>query len=96
MIIEKQEAIKKNPSEADKGDLLSIMLKDPLFESEEQIVNESLTFFLAGALTQANTISNFICFMLQSQAIEKRVRESLAKNFSAFNDKKATLEDLAN
>ncbi len=51
MIIEKQEAIKKNPTEADKGDLLSIMLKDPLFESEEQIVNESLTFFLAGALT---------------------------------------------
>jgi cytochrome P450 len=84
MIIERQEAIRKDPKEADKGDLLSIMLKDPLFENEEQIVNESLTFFLAGSLTQANTISNVICFMMQNKVIEKRVRDSLAKNFSAF------------
>lgn len=41
MIAEKREAIKKDPKEGEKGDLLSIMLKDPLFEeNDEQIINE--------------------------------------------------------
>lgn len=41
------------------------MLKDPLFENDdEQIVNESLTFVLAGTLTQANTISNVLSYLI--------------------------------
>jgi hypothetical protein len=38
--------------QAKNGVLLSIMLQDPLFENDdEQIINESLSFFLAGSLT---------------------------------------------
>ena len=37
---------------SNKSDLLSIMLNDPLFENNDDIIlNESLTFFLAGSLT---------------------------------------------
>jgi hypothetical protein len=44
---------------------LSIMLKDPIFENDdEQIINESLTFILAGTLTQAITLSNTIAYVI--------------------------------
>ena len=52
MIAEKREAIKKDPKEGLKGDMLSIMINDPLFEKDnEQIVNESMTFFFAGTIS---------------------------------------------
>jgi hypothetical protein len=52
MITERREAMKKDISICSKGDLLSIMLQDPLFaDDDEQIINESITFFLAGTLT---------------------------------------------
>jgi cytochrome P450 len=65
LIVEKRQALKEDPKNGQKGDLLSIMLQDPLFENDdEQIVNESLTFFLAGTLTQATVISNTIAYMI--------------------------------
>jgi cytochrome P450 len=65
MIAEKREAIKKDPKEGEKGDLLSIMLKDPLFEeNDEQIINESLTFFFAGTISQSATTTNALCYIL--------------------------------
>ena len=71
------------------------MLKDPLFENnDERIVNESLTFFLAGTITQANTISNVISYLISNPKIEKRTRESLAKNFTCFTDPSQSLEKL--
>jgi cytochrome P450 len=49
-------------SRTNRSDLLSIMLNDPLFENNDEIIlNESLTFFLAGSLTQATALSNTIC-----------------------------------
>ena len=65
MIRDKRELVKKDPKEGEKGDLLSIMIKDPIFEyNDEQIINESMTFFFAGTLTQATTTSNILCYML--------------------------------
>jgi cytochrome P450 len=55
-------------------------------------VNESLTFFLAGTITQAITIANTIYYIVQNPAIEKRVRDSLCTNFSTFGDPNASLE----
>ncbi len=53
MIAAKREMIKKDPKAGEKeGDLISIMLRDPLFENnDEMIVSESLTFFFAGTFT---------------------------------------------
>jgi cytochrome P450 len=96
MIDQRREAIKSDPKMKEKGDLLSIMLQDPLFENNDyQIVNESMTFFLASALTQATTISNMIAYMIQNPAVEKKMRESLCTNFKSFEDKNASLEQLA-
>lgn len=93
MIKERREAIKADAKAAERGDLLSIMLKDPLFENnDDQIVNESLTFFLAGTLTQATTIANTIVYMIQKSSVEKKIRDSLSANFKTFSDKAASLE----
>lgn len=65
MVAEKREAIKKDSKEGEKGDLLSIMIKDTLFEKDdEQIINESMTFFFAGTISQATTTANAICYIL--------------------------------
>ena len=96
MIKERRQAMKADPSLGTKGDLLSIMLQDPLFsENDEQIINESITFFLAGTLTQATTVANALCYMIEKPDIEKRVRKSLDKNFTTFSDPSIALEKLA-
>jgi cytochrome P450 len=41
------------------------MLNDPLFQNDDEIIlNESLTFFVAGSLTQATLLSNTLCFLI--------------------------------
>ncbi len=53
MIAAKREINKKDPKAGEKeGNLLSIMLRDPLFDNnDEMILNESLTFFFGGTVT---------------------------------------------
>ncbi len=72
------------------------MLNDPLFEdNDENVIDESLTFFIAGTITQATALSNAISYIIQNPNVEKKLRESLSKNFSTFKDSKATLDDMA-
>lgn len=93
MITERREAIKKDPLVAKRGDFFSIMLQDPVFENDdEQIINESITFLLGGTLTQATTIGNTLCYIIQNPNVEKKLRQSLSSNFKSFSDKTATLE----
>ena len=48
------------------GDLLSILLSDPLFNTEnEMIVDEVLTFFTAGSQTSAITTQNLVLHLLK-------------------------------
>jgi cytochrome P450 len=59
----------------DHSDLLSIMLNDPLFQNNDEIIlNESLTFFLAGSLTQASLLSNTLCYFIMDKNIMERAR----------------------
>ena len=95
MIVERREVLKNDPSQNSRGDLLTIMLNDSLFQnSDDQIINESVTFFLAGTLTQATTIANALCYLIQNPRINQRVRESLEQNFPSFADKNQPLEKL--
>ena len=64
-------------------------------ENDEQIINESITFFLAGTLTQATTVANALCYMIEKPEIDRRVRDSLTKNFTSFSDSNVKLEKLA-
>ncbi|TNV80052.1 hypothetical protein FGO68_gene9962 [Halteria grandinella] len=76
-------------------DLLSILLNDPNFENDDSIVDECLTFFLAGSMTTASTTANTVCYLIQSNETEKKLRESLKQNFDYFADSSKTLQDLA-
>jgi cytochrome P450 len=50
IIIDRQNAIKKDPKELEKGDLITILLSDDLFKNNiEMIIDECITFFLAGS-----------------------------------------------
>jgi cytochrome P450 len=57
------------------------------------IVEECLTFFLAGQQTTAVTTSNVLTYMTMNPKIEQRLRSALAKNFKSFDDKTTSLED---
>ena len=59
------------------------------------IMNESLTFFLAGSLTQASVLSNTISYFTMNKKIMERARQSVAANFPSFANKSASLEDLS-
>jgi len=49
MIIERKQRAAQDPSELEKGDLMTILISDELFKDDiEMIVDECLTFFLAG------------------------------------------------
>ena len=72
------------------------MLDDPLFENNDEIIlNESLTFFLAGSMTQATLLSNTLCQLIKNKEIDRKLRASLSTNFKAFSNKKASLDDLS-
>jgi cytochrome P450 len=65
IIKERRNAYKNGKKLDSKADLLSIMLNDPLFQNDDEIIlNESLTFFVAGSLTQASLLSNTLCFLI--------------------------------
>jgi len=49
IVMEKREKLEKNPQEAERGDLMTILLSDEIFQNDiEMILDECLTFFLAG------------------------------------------------
>ena len=58
-------------------------------------MNESLTFFLAGSLTQASVLSNTLCYFIMNKKIMERARESVAANFPSFAKSEGSLEDLS-
>jgi cytochrome P450 len=59
------------------------------------MIDESITFFVAGTLTLASALSNTICYLVQNKTIGDRARESLVTNFKTFKNESASLESLA-
>lgn len=92
MIKERRNAYANGKLLDSKADLLSIMLNDPLFQNDDEIIlNESLTFFLAGSLTQASLLSNTLCYLIQNKEIQAKLRKSLSTNFKNFANKSSSL-----
>jgi len=49
LVDEKRAKIRENPMEAQRGDLMTILIQDELFKDDvEMIIDECFTFFLAG------------------------------------------------
>ncbi|CDW80479.1 cytochrome p450 [Stylonychia lemnae] len=61
-------------------DLLSVLLQDDVFQdSDQMIIDECITFFIAGSQTIAVAISNFLSYMAQSQEHENQIRMEFGK-----------------
>lgn len=61
LITSKQKAAIENPSELDNGDLMTILISDPLFKDNiEMIIDECLTFFMAGTATTSSAVGTTI------------------------------------
>jgi cytochrome P450 len=53
-----------SPDFINRGDFLTLMLNDDLFKGQEQyMIDESLTFMLAGTMTTTMLISNGVYYL---------------------------------
>lgn len=69
---------RKQETEIGRGDLLSIMLGDPMFsENDEVMIDELLTIFFAGSQTTANATQNLILHLLQHPKYEQAILDEL-------------------
>ena len=69
---------RKQQTEIGRGDLLSIMLGDPMFsENDEVMIDELLTIFFAGSQTTANATQNLILHLLQHPEYEQAILDEL-------------------
>jgi len=58
--------------------LLSILIEDPLFkDDEEMIIDELITFFFAGSQTTAASLSNLIMNSMKKPAIIENIRKEI-------------------
>jgi cytochrome P450 len=72
------ETRRKQQTEIGIGDLLSIMLGDPMFsENDEVMIDELLTIFFAGSQTTANATQNLILHLLQHPRYEQAILDEL-------------------
>jgi cytochrome P450 len=61
VINEKKENIKNDPKLMEKGDLMTVLLSDPIFGNNlEMIVDECITFFMAGTQTTSSLVGHTI------------------------------------
>jgi len=73
--------LKENPTEKERGDLMMILLQDELFKDDiEMIIDECLTFFLAGTLTTFNSVTTTMTQAIKQPVIAHRMQEEV-KNF---------------
>lgn len=78
IIEDKIRRIKEDPKESEKGDFLSILLADDLFKDDmEMMIDEALTFFLAGTQTTSITTTNLTLHAIQQPAIMKKIRAEI-------------------
>jgi len=85
----------RRASGGDSGDLLSILLQaqdeDGTRMSDRQLRDETITLFLAGHETTANTLSWTWWLLAQNPAVEKKLHEELA---GVLGGRTPTLDDL--
>ena len=69
--------MKKDPTLADVGDFLTILLTEDLFKDDfKRIIDELLTFFFAGSQTSSVAMQNLIMLLMKHpQYIDKILEE---------------------
>ena len=72
------------PDYIDKGDLVSILLQDENFkDNRSRIIDEAMTFFLAGSVTTSTMVTNsLLCSLMKPEIFDKmrnEVKETIIK-----------------
>ena len=74
LIIDKKNKALKDPSELEKGDLMTILISDDLFKDNiEMIIDECLTFFMAGTQTTSSAVGTTIGQAIKNPEIMAKI-----------------------
>ena len=66
------------PNYIDRGDLVSILLEDVNFKHDrERIIDEALTFFMAGSQTTSTMTTNALLYSLMNPEVFQKVRNEI-------------------
>ena len=79
----------QDPTYKNKGDFLTLLINDEVFKDQDSyIVDECLTFMLAGTMTNTLMLNNSIYYLTQSPLILRKLRSELASkaNRTSFSD----------
>jgi cytochrome P450 len=78
IILDKKKEAEKDKSLLEKGDLMTILLSDDLFKDDiEMIIDECLTFFLAGTQTTSALVGNTIALAMRHPEVMKKINAEL-------------------
>mmetsp|Transcript_30476 Transcript_30476/g.29857 ORF Transcript_30476/g.29857 Transcript_30476/m.29857 type:complete len:111 (+) Transcript_30476:363-695(+) len=70
LVLEKKEKLEKNSAEAEKGDLMTILLSDDIFKDDiEMTLDECLTFFAAGTQTTVSLMTTVLSNVIKNPEI---------------------------
>lgn len=70
----KRRVIEDESAELQKGDLMTILISDEVFENDvEMIVDECLTFFMAGTQTTSSLVAHTICQAIKNPSIMQNI-----------------------
>eukprot|EP00350_Pseudokeronopsis_sp_OXSARD2_P005996 CAMPEP_0170542216 /NCGR_PEP_ID=MMETSP0211-20121228/1713_1 /TAXON_ID=311385 /ORGANISM="Pseudokeronopsis sp., Strain OXSARD2" /LENGTH=141 /DNA_ID=CAMNT_0010845211 /DNA_START=676 /DNA_END=1101 /DNA_ORIENTATION=+ len=70
----KRTKLQENPTEGKRGDLMTILLQDDLFKDDvEMIIDECVTFFLAGTQTTFNSITTTLAHTIKRPFIREKM-----------------------
>lgn len=89
LIRQKQEKLNRREKRVD-VDILSVALESGGF-SEEELVNQMMTFLAAGHETTATTITWAMWFLCKYPEIQNRLREEVRSNLPSIGDESATV-----
>jgi len=74
--VDKRRAEMKMADYQEKGDLLSTLVQDELFDNDtEVIIDQCMTFFFAGSQTLFFSTSNLIMYLMQNRSWMEKVRQ---------------------
>lgn len=79
-VIMQRKAQMKEPGYVDRGDLLSAILQDDLFnDNPRTAVDECFTIFFAGSQTVSITTSNLLMYLIQNPEYMTKVKEEFKR-----------------
>lgn len=70
------------------GDIMQTMIdSSATFTDDVMIVDEIITFMIAGSTTTAVTSCNALCYMMMDKTVQSKILQALRTNYPGFDQK---------